>query len=227
MQKNFLDLIEPDPGKIAKVFKSTINELSLILDATKRVPWGEGNEIPKKMGAKIVTAFKAYEKVINGFTKLADDKTIPKVWRESFSREVKRMKEFRGFLEYCKSLTGKAPPLYDTKIAWFSIKRTISKQAYLLFEIIKPLVDEHNKHEKEFTDSDIHKFIAELLTAVYQDKLEVEAMTPLKIKGMIRDIRTKSSKKKLAELHRIIDNPVSDIYPEKPILAVYTLNKHS
>lgn len=193
-----------DPAKIKSIFNATINEMSLISYLIMRGRWyalpdaTKEAEHPKKYGAKIVYA---YEKAITAFQKVTDDKTIPEGTRNILLRKVA---ELEGEKDFFGRSTG-IVPISKSKIESVSLNQIISTQAYLLFKVIKPLVDAYNKEGKEITDSNIHVFIADFLAAVYKGLLNVEELNALKIKNMIKDIRKTPSKKKLATLHRIIE----------------------
>lgn len=182
--------LSPDPVMIRKIFTATAPQTILIHNAFKE------EKSLQSAGRRIIAA---YEKAIAAFQKLTDDPKIYDKAKDFLKVEVERLEANKLFQERAHWLI---PPQVNP--AFSTIQQTVSQQAYLLTKILKPLAASYNAGGREITDSKIHDFIADLLAAVYKDHFQADKLNPGKIKGMVKDIRTTSSKKKLAELHRII-----------------------
>jgi hypothetical protein len=205
--------LSPDPGKFHKIFTATISPSSIIADGIMRgpiYPTPKGTpadhvpiEHPKIAGKK---AAAAYEKAAAIFQKAAADKTLPDNLRRLLLNEAERLTKAKIFQE---RTTGLRPMFYETPIAGRgSMTTKISIQAYLLFELLKPLAGKYNEGGKEITNSKIHVFIAELLARFYREFYNEADFVPAKIKVMIKNVRESdqsSRKTKLKKLLSIIE----------------------
>ena len=171
-----------DPAKIKKIFAATTTEWMFVYNSMRRHPFQ----------TKAVKVVAAYEKAVADLKKVADVYPI-------IQQDIDYLTSHKKFVARAFYLT----PL-PLKPEFFSINKTVSQQAYLLFELMKPLVVALNEGQRDIKDSNIHGFIADLLAAVYREYLKVHLLTATEIKNMIKNIRRTTPPKKLAALHRII-----------------------